>query len=465
MQIGGAYNQRILDRIQWTPNWTFLGADGIAGTADDSAGQFVDPVDIGQNARFNTPRDIQWVDLHKLWQLYQSNPNYFRLVEPAAFITSATSSERMSEEISAAYVQGEIKFLENRLAFVGGVRFERTKNHGLGLLRDRNAIYQHDARGNVVRNAAGNPVLITTDPLEQAKLSYLMRGRSVSRSYDDYFPSVNGTYRVTGNLQLRGSYSQTLGRPEFSNIIPNLDLNENNVTGLGIVNARNPALKPWSAKNYEVSLEYYFKADGVVSVSVFRKDVTNAFRTSTSVLDAPMLAQLGLESTYLGWDLETTTNADETTRFNGLELNYQQQLTFLPAWARGFSIFGNGTILKTKGSSRIGLQLQDKTFNWGVSYSRQRFKLGLKWNYIPEDINPLTSIGANGVTVNKARLNLDLDSEYRFTPRLGLFFNARNFLNATSRTYRYTPLTPEYSRASSVSNGGVKMSAGIKATF
>jgi iron complex outermembrane receptor protein len=461
VQIGGSYNKRTLDRIQWTPNWTFLGADGRAGTADDSAGPFADPVNVGQNAKFNTPRDIQWVDLRALWALYVAHPNYFQLVEPAAYITSATSSERIEETIKAGYVQGEIKFLENRLAFVGGVRFERTEDVGAGLLRDRNAIYQRDARGNLIRNPNGTPILITTDPLAQAKLSYIPRGLSVDKSYDDYYPSGNLTYKVSENLQFRLSYSQTLGRPEFSNIIPNVDINEDTST----VTARNPALKPWTAKNYEVSVEYYFKSDGVVSVGLFRKDVTNAFITSRSILDSALLAQYGLDSIYDGFELVGRSNASDVTRINGIEVSYQQQLTFLPLWARGFSVFANGTFLKTSGSTRIGLSLQDKTLNWGVSYSRKRFGAGLKWNYIGGDETALTSIGPGGLTVTKPLMTLDVNSEFRFTPRFSLFFNARNFTNESTRTYRLSPLTPSYSHAGTFSNGGVKMSAGIKATY
>lgn len=461
LQIGAAYNKRTLDRIQWTPNWTFLGADGRAGTADDSAGPFADPINIGQNPKFNTPRDIQWLDLRALWAHYEAHPGYFSLVEPAAYITSATSSERIAETIQAGYVQGEFKFLQNRLAFVGGVRFERTENVGAGLRRDRNAIYQRDARGNVIRTAAGNPILITTDALAQAKLSYITRGLSVSRSYDGFYPSANLTYNVSENLHLRLSYAQTLGRPEFSNIVPNVDINEDTTT----ITARNPALKPWSAKNYEVSVEYYFKSDGVVSVGLFRKDVSNAFVTSRAILDPALLAQYGLDSIYEGWDLVGRTNVGEVTRINGIELNIQQQLTFLPAWARGFSAFANATLLKTAGSSRIGLSLQDKTINWGLSYSRKRFGVGLKWNYIGGDETALTSIGAGGLTVTKPLLTLDVNSEYRITPRYALFFNARNLTNESTKLYRLSPLTPSYSHAGTFSNGGVKMSAGLKAVF
>lgn len=461
VQVGAAFKERTLDRLQWTPNWTFLGADGRAGTADDSAGQFADPVNIGQNAKFNTPRDIQWVDLRKLWALYVSNPGYFSLVEPAAYITSATSSERLVETVTAGYVQGEIKLLENRLAVLGGVRFERTENLGTGLLRDRNAIYRRDAAGNLLRDAAGRPIPVTTDPLAQAKLSYLPRGLTVTKSYDDFFPSANVTYSATPNLLLRGSVSKTMGRPEFSNIIPNVDVNEDTE----IVTARNPSLKPWTGRNYEVSVEYYFKSGGVVSASAFRKDLSNAFITATRILDQALLAEYGLDSLYEGWDLVGRTNAPDVTRIYGLELGWQQQLTFLPVWARGLSAFANATFLDTAGSTRIGLSLQDKTLNWGVSLTRKRFGLGLKWNYVGGTESSLTSIGPGGLNVRKPVLYLDFNGEFRFTPRFSLFCNARNLTNALIKTYRYTPLTPSYSHAYTFSNGGVKMSAGLKATF
>jgi len=461
LQIGGSDNKRTPDRIQWTPNGTFLGADGRAGTADDTAGPFADPVNIGQNPKFNTPRDLQWRDLRALWALDLAKPGYFSLVEPAAYVTSATSSERIAEIIKAGYVQGDIKFLQNRLALVGGVRFERTEDFGAGRRCDRNAIYQRDAGGKFIRNAGGNPILITTDALVQAKLSFIPCGLSVSRFYDGFYPSANVTYNVSENLQFRPSGAQTLGRPEFSNIIPNVDINEDTAT----ITARNPALKPWTAKNYEVSVGYYFKSDGVVSIGRFRKDVTNALLTSRAILDQALLIQYGLDSIYEGWDLVGRSNIGEVTRINGVELNFQQQLRFLPAWARGFSAFANATFLKTAGSSRIGLSLQDKTLNRGLSFSRKRYGAGRKWNDIGADETALTSMGAGGLTVTKPLMTLDVNSEYRIAPRYALFFNARNFTNESTKTYRLSPLTPSYSHAGTFANGGAKMSAGLKAVF
>ncbi len=464
LQIGGSDNKRTLDRIQWTPHGTFLGADGRAGTADDTAGPFVDPVNIGQNPKFNTPWNIQWLDLRALWALWAldlAKPGYFSLVESAAYVTSATSSERIAEIIKAGYLQGDIKFLQNRLVFVGGVRFERTEDVGAGRRRDRNAIYQRDAGGNLIRNAGGNPILITTDTLAQAKLSFIPRGLSVSRSDDGFYPSANRTDKVSENRQFRLSGAQTLGRPEFSKIIPIVDSNEDTAT----ITARTPALKPWTAKKYEVSVESYLKSAGVVSIGWFRKDVTNAFPPSRAILDQALLTQNGLDSICGGWDLVGRSKGGEVTRIEGVELNFQQRLRFLPVWARGFSAFANAPFLKSAGSSWIGLSLQDKTLNWGLSYSRKRFGAGLKWNYIGGDETALTSMGAGGLTVTKPLMTRDVNSEYRMTPRYALFSNARNFTNESTKTYRRSPLTPSYSHAGIFANGGVKMLAGVKAVF
>jgi TonB-dependent receptor len=242
--------------------------------------------------------------------------------------------------------------------------------------------------------------------------------------------------------------------------VPNVDINEDTET----VTARNPSLKPWKAKSHEISVEYYFR-NGVISAGYFRKDVSNAFVSARRILDAGLLAEYGLDAMYEGWTLVGRTNSTDVTRINGLEFNLQQQLTFLPAWAQGLSIFGNATLLDVDGSTQIGLSLQDRTFNWGISYSRKRFGAGLKWNYVGGDESSLTSIGPGGLSVTKPVLYLDANSEFRFSPRFSLFFNVRNLTNALIRTYRYTPLTPSYSHAYTFSNGGVKMSAGIRGTF
>ncbi len=306
---------------------------------------------------------------------------------------------------------------------------------------------------------------ITNDALERAKLEYIPRGLTAGTSYDGYYPSVNLTYNVLPDLALRFSYAKTLGRPNFANVIPNVDIDENETGGgtPGTIRARNKDLKPWTSNNFEVSAEYYFKSGGVVSAGVFRKNVENAFGSRTVQLTKELLAEFNLEPIYENWDLVSTFNIGSATRIDGIELNFQQQLTFLPSWAKGLSAFGNLTVLDVDGSAFVSLQT--KTANWGFSYSRDRIGFGFNWNYLGEFSTSSSGIGAGGVTLNKPQLSIDMNSEYRFHRRLTLFFNARNLTNAIVKQERLSPLTPEYSHPRVYTDRGVKLSAGIKATF
>lgn len=470
VQVGASYRKRTVDREARDETRTFLGADGLAGTADDAAGPFVDPTYLGVRQKYGVPDVIEWPDLRALHRLYRERPAYFSFpvaAQTTSHVFEATNSERISEEITAAYVQGQLSLLAGRLSVLGGVRFERTHNVGVGLLRDRDAVYRRDAAGNLVRGADGNPVFVTSDTLERARLEYLRRSLRASHRYSDYYPSVNATYNLTSNLMLRASYAQTLGRPNFNNVVPNLDIIED-LAGDGTdgrIVARNPALKPWTADNYDLALEYYFGAGGVASVGLFRKDITNGFGTRTVVIDEGILAQFELERTYLGWDLQTIYNIGETARVTGFELNYQQPLTFLPAWARGLAVFGNLTRLEVDGPTEAFSTLLSKTANWGLSYSRGRVSLGLNWNYRGSSISSLTSLGSDGQIYLYSRTTLDLNSEVRVTPRWSAFFNARNLTNSKTYEDRFGRDTPEYARTPRLVDYGIKMSAGIRGRF
>ena len=464
IQAGVAINQRTIEKERYQPTWTFVGADGVAQNTDNSAAPFVDPVNRGLDQGFNTPKDIEWVDTRALYNLYRTNPNYFVLQEPAPFISQATNSEWIRQKISAAYVQGELKLFKNRLSLLGGFRFEKTNNDGLGLLIDRDAIYQRDAAGNIIRNSSGAPVVITTKALEQAKLQYKRRGAAASQAYDDYYPSFNTTYNITPDLLLRLSYAKTIGRPNFINIIPNIDVDEDDQdSSRGVIRGRNTRLKPWTADSWEVSAEYYFKSGGVVSASFFRKDVADAFGTQTVQLTPALLTVLGLSSEYEGWDFVSTFNVGESTRINGIELNWQQRLIFLPELFHGFSAFANMTKLNIDGPGFVSLPT--KSANWGLSYSRGRVGFGFRWNYQGENATPLTAIGPDGVILIKSWLTLDMNAEYRFNRRYSFFFNARNLTNALAGEDRLSSRTPQYSYQRLYAERGVKMSVGVKATF
>jgi hypothetical protein len=220
IQLGGAVRERVVDRHGYTPTWNFVGADGSANTADDAAAPFTDRVYTHVNQGGGVPSDIEFPDPFALYSLYRQHPEYFVLVEPTAFISQVTNSERIKERITAAYIQGELKLFQNRLSLVGGVRFERTANSGVGRLLDRQAHLQRDAAGNLLRTATGATIPITSNALEVAKLQYKERGASAAHSYGGFYPSANATLNVTSNLLLRPAMRKPSGDPTTATWCP-----------------------------------------------------------------------------------------------------------------------------------------------------------------------------------------------------------------------------------------------------
>src|SRR5690606_7356896 len=116
----------------------------------------------------------------------------------------------------------EATLLENRLRLVTGVRFEKTSGVGEGALVDPNAVWQRDANGDFLRDAAGNrirkPEAGGASSLEEIALTHQERAAISRRNYDGYYPSLHLTYNVRENLLVRGAYAKTYGRPNFTDI-------------------------------------------------------------------------------------------------------------------------------------------------------------------------------------------------------------------------------------------------------
>jgi len=89
------------------------------------------------------------------YDFFKAHPTWFTTSDAATYQFRLTNSKFFEETISAAYVRGDVKFLENKLWVVGGVRFERTADFGQGPLDDLRATFKQDASGNLLKGRRG----------------------------------------------------------------------------------------------------------------------------------------------------------------------------------------------------------------------------------------------------------------------------------------------------------------------
>lgn len=497
VKVGLDVREEDKDNRRYQTRWTMVGPDGIAGSADDNAGRFLDASYSGENPYWGEP-NIQWLNPYALYDYFRANPTHFvqatssNVTVPARWGAEAerfriNNSEKMTERVSAAYLQFDGKLMENRLQFVTGVRFEKTENHGEGALNDPDGIWQRNADGSFVDGnavtAGVQRVLKTGATTDTNALSYVQftlseRAYKASRQYQGYYPSLHLSYNVTDKIIARFAYAKSLGRPDYATIIPNTTIDSDDtdpINNPGIITIRNTALKPWEADNYDVSLEYYPDSGGVYSVGAFLKEldgfwVTKNVGAAAGGLDQALADELGLSSDYLGWGVNTTVNGGKA-RISGAEFNFVRQLDMLPGIGRYVSISANGTMLHLEGENGTDFRgFIPKAGNFSISWNKKPISAKVNFNYRGRQRNAPQTGSQYGSTTNfyeyyDSRYNIDVNFEYTFSKRYKLFANARNILNKQQDLERYNEVSARYAVGFRSEEFGVQYAVGVKGTW
>ena len=457
LKVGLNSREQERDLVRRTDDYDYYGPDGVRESADDNiVAQFADTVYADVDPHFGLENPV-WVDPGKVYQYFLDNPSYFR-EQTANWSDRVKNDYNIVEKVEAAYIQGDWDLMDGKLKLITGARYEKTSLDGIGYL------YTPDA----VNDANGNP--ISDDPLTNERLKWHRRGQTTSNSYDGVYPSAHVVYNINENLMLRMAYAKTIGRPDFSNILPGTEINDDETAGTGepggTIVVRNPELKPYTSDNFDISLDYYFEPAGVFSIGVFQKNITDFFGSISKLVDQGDLAIYNLESDYLGYRLNTKLNAGDAT-IKGFEFNYSQQLSMLPGIWSNLSVFANATKLNLDGNKDADWRgFIEESANWGVSWSGQKFGAKVKWNYRGEQFrSPQSAYGTGGAEYYGDRLYLDLNFDYKFSKRLTVFLNARNVTNEPQVIQRYGDDTPAYARDYQLEEFAVQYAIGIKGTF
>ncbi len=474
LQGGGQHRIQNVDARRESGTYTYTGAN-----AD------VEPYlyDVYKNQElFMGFRDPIGINPAKAWRANQANPTLFTMT-PAQIVAAETNRLNFStfaeETVSAGYLQGEARLFKGRLNVLTGVRYEHTDVTGQGLLFDPNAVFARNADGSFTRNAQGARVRRAdagaVGSLEETRLTRKERAYTAERSYDGYYPSLHLTANLRENFQARLAWAQTYGRPNFPDIIPSATVQEADLTtgelntpgvSRGNITVTNTGLKPWTANNYDLSLEYYSQQGGVVSAGVFLKEIRNFFADSVKIATAADLAALDLESKYLGWNLATTVNSGNA-RIHGFEFNVRQSLRSLGGAGRYFTVFANATKLQLSGNPNASFtSFVPENANWGVQFNWKRLTIMPRWNYRGlNKLLPQPAWGPDGYQYIKERLILDVSVAYQLSRRFSFVGSVGNATNDELTQLHYGSATPGYARRSLNNEYGAMISVGIKGTY
>ena len=464
VRVGFDVNQAMRDIRVYNPTFNFVGGDGRAGTTDDNAAPFRS--DLSDRAGvFGYPSNAR-VSVDRLYDAYRANPNQFQAPQPATYTGMVAQSKHAEEVISALFVRGDTALLKGRLKLVGGVRAEQTNAKGEGQLIDPTR--------NFRRDAAGRPQPVATPgSLEAAQLTNVDRGLRAEKEYLRWFPSLNASFNLRENLIARAGYYWSVGRPDMVQYAGSLTLpNTDNAPGPSErITVNNAAIKAWDAQTWKATLEYYFTEVGFVSVAGFTREIENFFGATVFTPTPEFLSLYGLNPDVYGkYDVVTQRNLPGMVRMSGVDVNYKQALTFLPSWARGVQVFANATAQRATGEAADNFSgYVPRSANWGVSVTRPRFTLRMKWNHSSLTRRGLvaTGRGIEPSTYNWAapRLLTDLSGEFHFTRRVAAFFNLSNLFDRELDVEIAGPNTPGYARLSQRQTTGSLWTVGVKGVF
>jgi len=309
--------------------------------------------------------------------------------------------------------------------------------------------------------------------LAAVQLTTIDRGLRARKEYLRWFPSINASFNVRNNLIARAGYYWSVGRPNLAQYAGALNLpnTENPPSAGNRISVANAGIKAWSAKTTKVTLEYYFERVGLFSLGAFRRDFENFFGSTVFRASPEFLGLYGLDPELYGaYDVATQYNLSSRVRMTGVDFNYKQALTFLPNWARGVQVFANASAQRATGAAADNFTgYVPRAYSWGVSLSREKYKLRANWNYRGRDRNSQIAEG-RGIepgTYNwdSKRLLLDLSGDYTISKRFAVFANLRNVGAAGTDFEKAGPSTPAHAQLQVREEWGSLWTFGVKGSF
>lgn len=338
-----------------------------------------------------------------------ANPGVLPYDSGATHLNSDPANYNLQERITAGYAMNTVE-LGSHIHLQTGLRIEATNEANTGYL--------------VTLDANGN--WLSTTP------------RNGGGSYIDPLPSVQFRYNFDQNSDIRAVYGRGISRPNPYDLVPYVTLDTSQTPNA--ISIGNPALLAEHANDYDILYERFLPSVGMVEAGYFYKQLTSPIISQQKTIPNP-------------FPTGTTPTAIETQSVNGghahvqgIEMAYQQHLTFLPGVLSGGRISANFTYTQSKsyGVPGVGTYVPplvgQAPVSWNInpSYATKRalFTVGIShdganiasYNY--QDGAAGGVHGPNGDNYYYERTQLDAQASYYLGKGFTVLASGENMNNA-----------------------------------
>jgi iron complex outermembrane receptor protein len=270
---------------------------------------------------------------------------------------------------------------------------------------------------------------------------------TVSRKYSDTLPSLNLVYDIGDKFLMRLGAAKVMTRPNLGQLNPGAAVT---VSGNSrSVNAGNPFLAPYRAKAYDLSAEWYFRPESLLSLALFYKDIGTFVQTvrdsrpfTGNPLNIPDSVAIAACGTTLGcspqanWDVNLPANTDGGV-LKGFEISYQQPFSFLPGMLKNFGTILNYTRVESDIEYRQSAtslltvtapltQLSKHSYNATLYFDNGRFSARTSAAYRSDYLTTVPGRDLNNVEGTAETLNIDFSASFEFNDHFSISLEGLN---------------------------------------
>ncbi|TXF84730.1 TonB-dependent receptor [Neolewinella aurantiaca] len=285
---------------------------------------------------------------------------------------------------------------------------------------------QRIAAGYLMYAANFNAQLSLTTGLRYEYIEVEANNSTDTAHFDqsNVLPSVNLTYRIRRDRQLRFSYYHALARPSYAtyrpqgNPIPLISIDE--------LAQSNPDLESTSSRNIDLSFERYGRRDGLFTVGIYAKFLENP----TILIQESIVQESDFRPTYIN----NVINVDDANLV-GFELGFYQSLDFLSPDLRYVNVNGTYNYNLFDVDNPRGLtddlplaQAPRQSANLSFVYSNPNTRLNLvaAANFRDRVFDRL--LDDRPIYRNRL-LTIDLSADYEVIKNFSIYLRANNLTN------------------------------------
>lgn len=272
--------------------------------------------------------------------------------------------------------------------------------------------------------------------------------------YTDTLPSLNLVLQPTPELYVRFGAAKVMARPQIGNnlagtnyLVPTTSLNTGPNFTATIGNVK---LEPFRANTYDLSVEWYFGRESLLSFAYFYKDIDTYIQIIRQDLPYSQLTALNpsaFDPSFCTTTCTASTIFQLTSAVNteggplkGFEISYQQNFGFLPGLLGNLGVQANYTFVESEidyCDTRVSttcsafvtndlVNLSPQSWNATLYYEDDTFSARISAASRDSYLQNVPGRNGNDLEGKMETFNLDASASYQLTDQIELTFEALN---------------------------------------